>query len=151
MGYIFAIGLLLMPIIASTVACAVMWLLSFPFSYLLSSSGLNLGFLWFAALIVGIPASLFGAIICGPAISRTGLKPSTVAFCAAIGASLGLFFCLVVMGVLGSIRIGNPSQTADSKTIEWIFYTTAAVSGMFSGGIFAILAGLSVVPKARPN
>jgi hypothetical protein len=147
MGPIFAIGLLLLPMIASTVTCAVMWLLTLPFSYLLASSGLNLGLLWWASLIVGLPASILETIICGPPISRTGLTRSMVAFCAGVGAALGSFSYLIVMGALGSIRMGNPTPTTDSKTIDWIMFTTAAVSGLLSGGIFAFLAGSTVEQK----
>lgn len=151
MGLIFAIGFLLLPITASAVTCVIMWLLTLPFGYLLVPSGLNLHFLWFASLIVGLPASIVGTIICGPPVSRVGLTPWMVAFCAGVGAVLGSLFYLIVMGALGTIRMGNPPPTPDSKMVDWIMFATAALSGLISGGIFALLAGSTVTPKGVAN
>jgi hypothetical protein len=150
MGSMFALGLFVLPLIASTTVCALMWLLTLPFGYLLAPGGLNLGLLWVAALIVGFPACFLETIICGPLILRADPKRSMTRFCAGVGAALGIFFYALVAGAAESIRVGSPPPTTDSRTITWIIFITVGMSGMISGGIFAVLAGATVPPKVPP-
>jgi hypothetical protein len=103
-----------------------------------------------AAFIVGLPACFFETIICGPPILRAGPKHSMTRFCAGVGAALGIFFYALVSGTAESIRVGSPPPTTDSRTITWVIFVTVGVSGMISGGIFAVLAGASVPPKVSP-
>ena len=149
MGSMFALGLFVLPLIASTTVCAIMWLLTLPFGYLLAPGGLNLGLLWVTALIVGFPACFLETIICGPLILRADPKRSMTLFCAGVGAALGIFFYALVAGAADSIRVGRPPPTTDSRTITWIVFTTVAVSGLFSGAIFAFLAGSTVGQKVE--
>jgi hypothetical protein len=81
---------IVMPIIASTIACAVMALLSLPYEYLLTNGKINFSILWPAALIVGVPASILGTLTCAPFAARAQRHIwLSSAACGIVGVLLG--------------------------------------------------------------
>ena len=140
MGRVIGFGFVFMPPIAATIACGVSALFSILFRHFLSPDGMNFKLLWWSALVVAVPSSILGTLICGPAVSRSVLSRSTIGTCAAVGAILGVLGLLTVTGSLDSLQPGNPRVSETGRAGMMILFMTGAITGCLSGIVFAFMA-----------
>jgi hypothetical protein len=150
-GGIVASGIVLMPIVASTVACLVTAVLTAPVPHLLAAGGIRYGFLWPSALVVGIPASIIGSLVCAPLVTGYRGRPWHYAlFCGLTGAGLGFVGFGLIWLILDSIRVGTPLRSFSQIIITSIMLAIAAITGFISGAIFAFATYLNAQTSESP-
>ena len=151
MEKIVVFGILVLPAMASSIACLVMLALVTVFPQNLAEGGLRLGFLWKSALIVGIPASLLMTAIFAP-LARTcrNVPRGYIAASAAVGLFLSVIGVATVWGGLSHIDPHQPQRT-QSNDFFALLTTTAAITGLLSGAVFGVLANQIMRDETSPQ
>jgi hypothetical protein len=149
---VIAIGIVVMPIVASTITCLVTVVLTAPVSHLLAEGGIKYGLLWWTALFVGIPASIIGTLYCAPQAKGYRGQPWRYAlFCGLTGAVLAFAILGLIWLFLSSIRFGTPVRSSSQDIMTSIIFATAAITGSISGAIFAAAAYFNAQISQRPS